>query len=142
MDNALLDKFCFLRNVFTDGSKLSWNHSVNTSFVTQPQLWFLNALGFAALPVTRISSLWVPLAFEQGMNVIRSLDILHLAAPGSVNKRFCGQEPFHLCNAPALAQDLALQFFLEIFSQKDQQLRRHKIFSLLLWLENGFQIAF
>jgi hypothetical protein len=58
MDNALLEKFCFLRNVFTDGSKLSGNHSVNTSCVTQPWLWllytigglwFLNVLGFSAL---------------------------------------------------------------------------------------------
>jgi hypothetical protein len=35
------------------------------------RLWFLNALGFAALPFTSISSLWVPLAFDQGMNVIQ-----------------------------------------------------------------------
>jgi hypothetical protein len=46
------------------------------------RLWFLNALGFAALPFTSNSSLWVPLAFEQGMNVIRSLDILR---PGALS---------------------------------------------------------
>jgi hypothetical protein len=55
INNVLDGKFCFLRNVFTGGSKLSWNPSVNTSRLTQPwlwllyitgRLWFLNALGF------------------------------------------------------------------------------------------------
>jgi hypothetical protein len=43
---------------------------------------------------------------------------------------------FHLRYTPAMAQDLALQFFLGIFSQKDQQLRHHKVIYLPLWLEN------
>jgi hypothetical protein len=47
------------------------------------RLWFLNALGFAALSVTSISNLLVSLAFEQGMNVIRSLDILSPTAISS-----------------------------------------------------------
>jgi hypothetical protein len=77
-------------------------HLVNTSYVTQPQLWllyksgrrrFLNDLGFAVLPITTISSWWVPLAFEQGMNLIWSLDILHLAAHSSARwtKVFVGK---------------------------------------------------
>jgi hypothetical protein len=58
-------------------------------------LWFLNALSLATLPITRISSLWVLFAFEQGMNIIRFLDILRLAALSSARwkKSFCGQEP-------------------------------------------------
>jgi hypothetical protein len=57
------------------------------------RLWFLNALGFAALPITSILSLWVPLAFEQGMNVIRSLDIFHPSALSSAwwTKVFVGK---------------------------------------------------
>jgi hypothetical protein len=72
------------------------------------KLWFLNALDFAALPNTSISSLWVLLAFEQGMNVIWSLDIL---CPGALSSarwtkvsvgRSFQTELFHLHYTPAL----------------------------------------
>jgi hypothetical protein len=57
INNALDNKFYFLKTVFTDGLKLSWNHSVNTSrypaialaFVYDWRFWFLNALGLCHL---------------------------------------------------------------------------------------------
>jgi hypothetical protein len=87
--------------------------------------------------------------FEQVMNVIRSLDILRPAALSSARwtKDFLDKS---LQNRPlssalytsALTKDLPLQFFFRMFTQKDQQLRRHKIISLPLWLENGLPLAF
>jgi hypothetical protein len=83
----------------------------------------LNALGFAALPMTSISRLWVPLAFEKGMNVIRFLDIW---CPGAVSSarwtkvlwsRASKIDGFRLRYTPALAQDLLFNFFSE-FSRK------------------------
>jgi hypothetical protein len=107
------------------------------------RLRFLNVLGFAALPITSTSSLWVPLAFEQGMNIIPASDILCLAALSLARwtKVFVSKRLQNRVLSFALYTYL-FNFFLGIFSQKDQQLRRHKIISLPLWLENGFQIAF
>jgi hypothetical protein len=105
------------------------------------RLWFLNALGIAILPITSISSLWVPLAFEQGMNVIQSFDILRPGALSSVRwARASKTDHFNLalytCSGPKPSSSV-----LVIFSQKDQQLRHRKVISLPLWLENRFQIA-
>jgi hypothetical protein len=157
INNALDGKFCFLRNLFTDGSKLSWNHSVNISrypttalvFVYDWKTLVFKCSGLCRLIGHKLFKFVVPLAFEQVMNVIRSLDILRPAALSSARwtKDFVGKSLQHrpLSSAlytSALAQDPALQFFFRIFTQKDQQLRLHKIISLPLWLENGLQIAF
>jgi hypothetical protein len=68
------------------------------------RLWFLNALNFASLPITSIQSSWVPLALEQGMNVIRSLDILRLGALSSARwtKVFLGKSLQNISHSSAL----------------------------------------
>jgi hypothetical protein len=77
------------------------------------RLRFSKVLGFTALPITSISSLWVQLELEQGMNVIQALDILHLAAISATRwtkllwARASKIDHFRHRYTPALTQDIS-----------------------------------
>lgn len=87
---AFCGDICISKNLFTDKTKSSLNQIMNTFYVIQALGWlayltgkvltFFNAQGLSDFPIRYKISLYVPLAFQQGLYVIRYFITLWLGA--------------------------------------------------------------